>query len=156
MQLRPHVHVDKRERDEHGQAEAERDHDARRHGARPMQIGDRHAQLDVAEARRATGDRHGRPGHGAQGGKSEHGGDDDDDGDAALRARQDRQPGQHAAARQRKQGIPQTWPPAPFRNQVAKQSRNRQVVRTPERRNRECERGEKSVCCPQPKLARID
>ena len=53
-QFGAHVGVDERERDERGEAEAERQHDGRRQRAGPVDRGKRHAPLDEARAGRAA------------------------------------------------------------------------------------------------------
>ena len=83
-ELSAQVAVDLDHRDQQRDAKAERQHDGRRQRARPMDIGDRHAQAGCAGARCAARQDHHQCGDDAQQQKNGGGRGDIDERDTAI------------------------------------------------------------------------
>ena len=148
-QFGAHVGVDERERDERGEAEAERQHDGRRQRAGPMDRVKRHAPLDEARTGRAP-----RKISNAKGDKPERDErhdrrDCDHRRDRLLRAGQDGEREKRDAGERGAGKIALARPALAFLDQVADQRGHGQIVRASERRDREGERGQQSVDQPE-------
>ena len=153
-QFGAHVGVDERERDERREAQAKRQHDGRRQRARPMDRGKRHAPLDEARSGRAAREISDTEGDKAQREKRRDRRAGDHRRDRLLRAGQDgkrdkRRSGERCAGK-----VALARPALAFLDEIADQRGHGQIVRAPERRDREGERRQQSVDQPEADEAR--
>ena len=153
-QFGAHVGLDERERDERGEAEAERQHDGRRQRAGPMDRVKRHAPLDEARTGRAPRKIRNAKSDKPQRNERDDRRDRDHRRDRLLRAGQDGKREERDAGERRAGKIALARPALALLDEIADQRGHGDIVGAPERRDREGERRQQSVDQPEADEAR--
>ncbi len=145
QELPPQIAVDLRDRDQHGQTEAERHHHRRRQRAGPVDIGDRQPQHGDAGPRQAARQRHQAGGDAAQQREHHDRGSHEHRRDPLVIGEPDRHRDQQRDhhRHQREIAPARAMPFGGYR--LAKQRRHRHVMHPAERPQSEGQRGQQAV-----------